>query len=85
MRLLPIARLLSSASFVLLPSAFLALGAPQQVNSGVVRRATVCNGHAELCERSFGSVSFVGAHDSYAIGKDNRKSTVLDPRGIQKH
>jgi hypothetical protein len=35
---------------------------------GPVRRATVCNGHAELCEKSYGSVSFVGAHDSYAIG-----------------
>lgn len=33
-----------------------------------VRRATVCNGHAELCEKGYGSVSFVGAHDSYAIG-----------------
>jgi len=34
-------------------------------------RATVCNGHAELCERSYGSVTFVGAHDSYAIGVNN--------------
>lgn len=32
------------------------------------RRATVCNGHAELCNRSFGNVTFVGSHDSYAIG-----------------
>lgn len=71
MRLSPITRLLSSVSFVLLPSALLALAAPQQLNSGVGRRATVCNGHAELCERSFGAVTFVGAHDSYAIGKDN--------------
>ncbi|KAF9566105.1 PLC-like phosphodiesterase [Agrocybe pediades] len=35
------------------------------------RRATVCNGHAELCNRSFGNVTFVGAHDSYAIGVNN--------------
>lgn len=35
---------------------------------GLERRATVCNGHAELCEKSFGAVTFVGAHDSYAIG-----------------
>ncbi|KAF8632996.1 hypothetical protein AX15_001593 [Amanita polypyramis BW_CC] len=34
----------------------------------VSRRATVCNGHAELCNRGYGNVSFVGAHDSYAIG-----------------
>jgi len=73
MRLFPITRLLSSVSLVLLPSAYLVLGVPQQVNSGVGRRATVCNGHAELCDKSFGTVSFVGAHDSYAIGSDNRK------------
>ncbi|KAJ8702320.1 hypothetical protein PTI98_001046 [Pleurotus ostreatus] len=36
--------------------------------SSLSTRATVCNGHAELCERSYGSVSFVGAHDSYAVG-----------------
>ncbi|KAJ6451712.1 PLC-like phosphodiesterase [Mycena vitilis] len=31
------------------------------------RRATVCNGHAELCGRSYGNVTFVGAHDSFAV------------------
>jgi len=34
------------------------------------RRATICNGHAELCSRSYGNVSFVGAHNSYAVGTD---------------
>ncbi|KAF7793406.1 hypothetical protein EIP86_004518 [Pleurotus ostreatoroseus] len=34
-------------------------------------RASVCNGHAELCDRSFGNVTFVGAHDSYAVGVNN--------------
>lgn len=29
---------------------------------------TVCNGHSELCDRSYGNVTFVGAHDSYAVG-----------------
>ncbi|KAG6817732.1 hypothetical protein H0H87_004523 [Tephrocybe sp. NHM501043] len=33
------------------------------------RRATVCNGHAELCNKSFGAVTYVGTHDSYAIQK----------------
>jgi hypothetical protein len=48
------------------------------------RRATVCNGHAELCSRSFGNVTFVGAHDSYAIGntlasnQDQSITTQLD-------
>ncbi|KAG6911603.1 hypothetical protein DXG01_011906 [Tephrocybe rancida] len=31
------------------------------------RRATVCNGHAELCAKGYGLVSYVGTHDSYAI------------------
>ncbi|KAG6866055.1 hypothetical protein C0991_009152 [Blastosporella zonata] len=31
------------------------------------RRATVCNGHAELCDKSFGQVTYVGTHDSYAV------------------
>jgi len=35
------------------------------------RRATTCNGHPELCTRSYGNVSFVGAHDSYAVGVNN--------------
>ncbi|KAF7307121.1 PLC-like phosphodiesterase [Mycena indigotica] len=33
--------------------------------------ATICNGHAELCGKSFGNVSFVGAHNSYAVGTNN--------------
>ncbi|KAL7417448.1 PLC-like phosphodiesterase [Mrakia frigida] len=32
---------------------------------------TVCNGHAELCDKSYGNVTFVGAHDSYAVGTTN--------------
>ncbi|PPR00038.1 hypothetical protein CVT24_009047 [Panaeolus cyanescens] len=42
-----------------------------QATTTLKPRATVCNGHAELCDRSFGSVSFVGAHNSYAIGVNN--------------
>jgi len=34
-------------------------------------RATTCNGHAELCDRTFGNVTYVGAHDSYAVGVGN--------------
>ncbi|KAI0717258.1 PLC-like phosphodiesterase [Cerioporus squamosus] len=34
------------------------------------RRATVCNGHAELCDRSYGNVTFLGAHDSFAFSED---------------
>ncbi|KDQ50037.1 hypothetical protein JAAARDRAFT_142579, partial [Jaapia argillacea MUCL 33604] len=28
--------------------------------------ATVCNGHAQLCNRGYGNVTFIGAHDSFA-------------------
>lgn len=42
-------------------------------------RATVCNGHAQFCSRSYGNVSYVGAHDSYAIGVNLRKSTSTKP------
>ncbi|KAJ6504392.1 PLC-like phosphodiesterase [Mycena vulgaris] len=41
------------------------------VGSATLRRATTCNGHAELCNRSYGNVSYVGAHDSYAVGTNN--------------
>lgn len=36
-----------------------------------LRRATICNGSPDLCTRSFGNVTFVGAHDSYAVGTNN--------------
>ena len=31
-------------------------------------RATVCNGQAGFCTRSFGNLTFIGSHNSYAIG-----------------
>ncbi|KAI0322183.1 PLC-like phosphodiesterase [Amylostereum chailletii] len=34
-------------------------------------RATTCNGSSDLCNRSYGNVTFVGAHDSYAVGVNN--------------
>lgn len=34
------------------------------------KRATVCNGHPELCNRSLGNVTFFGSHDSYAFSED---------------
>lgn len=30
--------------------------------------ATTCNGHSELCSRLYSNVTFIGAHDSYAVG-----------------
>ncbi|KAJ7786548.1 PLC-like phosphodiesterase [Mycena metata] len=40
-------------------------------HAALTQRATTCNGHAELCDRSYGNISFVGAHDSYAVGTNN--------------
>ncbi|KAH9946394.1 PLC-like phosphodiesterase [Epithele typhae] len=34
------------------------------------KRATVCNGHAELCNRSYGNTTFAGSHDSYAFSEN---------------
>ena len=66
-------RLLQYSSLILISSIFSALGLPRHSNPEIQRRATICNGHTELCERSFGSVSFVGAHDSYAIGNSQNQ------------
>ncbi|CAK5264535.1 unnamed protein product, partial [Mycena citricolor] len=40
-------------------------------SAGTLRRATTCNGHSELCNRSYGNITYIGAHDSYAVGTNN--------------
>ncbi|KZT32318.1 PLC-like phosphodiesterase [Sistotremastrum suecicum HHB10207 ss-3] len=37
--------------------------------------APLCNGRAELCNRSYGNITFVGAHDSYANDDINPAAT----------
>ncbi len=32
------------------------------------KRASVCNGDASLCSRLYSNVTYIGAHDSYAVG-----------------
>jgi len=39
--------------------------------TGHERRATTCNGFNQFCNRSYGNITFVGAHDSYAVGINN--------------
>ncbi|KAF8304910.1 PLC-like phosphodiesterase [Clavulina sp. PMI_390] len=39
-------------------------------NALATPRATVCNGHAELCSRNYANVTYIGSHDSYAIDTD---------------
>ncbi|KAL1748991.1 PLC-like phosphodiesterase [Schizophyllum fasciatum] len=57
----------------LVSASTLALGA-----SAPLRRASTCNGFSQLCDKSFGNVSFVGAHDSYAVGTDNLTQQLKD-------
>lgn len=52
--------------FTLLASAAIALAAPLCTP----RATTVCNGHAELCDRSYGNITFFGSHDSFAFSED---------------
>jgi len=33
------------------------------------KRATTCNGRAELCNRSYGDVTVIGAHNSFSVSK----------------
>ncbi|EIW71612.1 hypothetical protein TREMEDRAFT_16423, partial [Tremella mesenterica DSM 1558] len=43
--------------------------------------ATICNGHSELCDRLYSNVTFLGAHDSYAVGSsiaDNQSKNVTE-------
>ncbi|KAJ8521958.1 hypothetical protein ONZ45_g1379 [Pleurotus djamor] len=62
-------RLDATRSFALVASSLLPSIFVQAAS--LTSRATVCNGHAELCERTYGSVSYVGAHNSYAVGFNN--------------
>ena len=32
------------------------------------KRATACNGDASLCNRLYSNVTYIGAHNSYAVG-----------------
>ncbi|KAF9003923.1 PLC-like phosphodiesterase [Cyathus striatus] len=34
------------------------------------KRASICNGYAELCSRRYSNVTVIGAHDSFAFSKD---------------
>ncbi|KAK0448364.1 PLC-like phosphodiesterase [Desarmillaria tabescens] len=40
------------------------------VSAAPTKRASVCNGRAELCNRGYGNVTFLSSHDSYAISED---------------
>ncbi|KAF9506963.1 hypothetical protein BS47DRAFT_1333564 [Hydnum rufescens UP504] len=47
---------------------FLCIALSATVNAGPVkRRAAVCNGYSQLCSRLYSNVTYIGAHDSYAI------------------
>ncbi|KAF7416421.1 hypothetical protein PC9H_002687 [Pleurotus ostreatus] len=54
----------------MLPWLFIVASLTLALASPSAKRATVCNGHAELCDRSFGNVTFFGSHDSFAFTTD---------------
>lgn len=43
----------------------------QMLTKSESKRATVCNGHSELCSKTYGNVTYIGAHNSYAVGSNN--------------
>lgn len=46
-----------------------------------VTAATLCNGHAEFCNRKYSNITFVGSHDSAFVGNtaaDNQDISVAD-------
>ncbi|KAJ3816993.1 PLC-like phosphodiesterase [Lentinula raphanica] len=60
-----------STNIIVQVAAALVLLVPNTLAASVVQRATVCNGYSELCDRSLGNITFVGTHDSYAVGVNN--------------
>lgn len=43
--------------------------------------AQICNGHAELCDRRYSNITFIGSHDSAFVGTDvadNQETSVTD-------
>lgn len=34
----------------------------------ILKRASKCNGYQELCDRKYSNITYIGAHDSYAVG-----------------
>lgn len=47
-------------------------------------RATVCNGHPELCGRGYGNTTFLAAHDSFAASKnpfEGERTRLISHRG----
>lgn len=74
----------SSLALVALLLSLVLFVAPQSalVNASPFRRATTCNGSPDLCNRSYGNVTFVGTHDSYAVGVNNRKSLSRFPTAV---
>jgi len=74
----------------ILTSAVAFLGA---VNAAPIpsKRADLCNGRSEFCDRSYGDITFIGAHNSYATSKNpfalsrNQKISLEDQlkRGVR--
>lgn len=53
----------------------LAVASVMAAPSMATKRATECNGKSELCSRKYSNVTFLGAHNSYALGTMAQVST----------
>lgn len=61
---------LFSATVALTSALTLVSAAPKPASaaSALTSRASVCNGDASLCNRLYSNVTYIGAHNSYAVG-----------------
>ena len=67
----------SSSSVMMRLTTFLVALIPLVVSS--IRAATTCNGDPSLCNKLYSNVTYIGAHDSYAVGSsvaDNQDKDV---------
>lgn len=64
--------MMRAASWLALAAAWMAWVPAIYASPMMVKRATTCNGYSDLCSRQFSNVTFIGAHDSYAVGPTSR-------------
>ncbi|WFD33615.1 hypothetical protein MCUN1_000428 [Malassezia cuniculi] len=43
-------------------------------NPLLAKRATKCNGYSQLCNKQYSNVTYVGAHNSYAVGQTSNSA-----------
>ncbi|KAI3625450.1 hypothetical protein CBS9595_000811 [Malassezia furfur] len=64
--------MMRAASWLALAAAWMVWMPAVYAGPMMVKRASKCNGSSDLCSRQFSNVTFIGAHDSYAVGPTTR-------------